>query len=116
MKYKFKASDDKTIHMKIKKWGHGYATSDLGIPAIAEKQKYLDDRYNKELNGDPSMFGSKKRQATLKIVFSAKIATKLSDEIKRYHKYPTYYELRDVYYNVKDGTLFINFFTEIRSK
>ena len=115
MKVKIKGQDDKLNSLVIEKWRYVYLTRDSKLPDVVEKQKRADKRYAEKYSGESSPFTPSRPMSNLKVVFSKKMQEKLPQEIREMlPKWPTKLVVSNVLFNIKDGVMFINFFSDIK--
>jgi hypothetical protein len=117
MRAKLKGIDAKLSELIIKKWRYTFLTNDERVEGLAERNEELRKRNAEKYSGDPSYYNPRAGQAKKDVVFSKKAAEKLPQEVKdMLPKWPVEIILKNVYYNISDGKLFINFFSDIEVK
>lgn len=117
MKIKVKANDAKFSELIIKKWRYSFLTHDERVEGLAERNKELVKRNAEKYSGESSPFTPTAGKAKKDVIFSKKAMEKVPQEIKdMLPKWPVEIVLKNVYYNIADGKLFINFFSDIELK
>lgn len=115
--YKLKTQDGKMPELIIKKWRYGYITTDERLEGMSEKNEKIKKRNSEKYAGDPSPYTPSPGLAKLQVYFNPKAADKIPSEIKEMlPKWPTPIILKNVYYNIVDKKIFINFFSEAKVK
>lgn len=113
--YKLKTQDGKASELIIKKWRYGYITTDERIEGMAERNERIRKRNSEKYAGDPNPFTPTPGKAKLQVYFNPKAAEKLPPIIKEIlPKWPTAIVFKNVYYNIVDKKMFINFFSDAK--
>lgn len=107
----------KIDRVRVTKWGNDWTTEDSTIPeltAIHAKQKEEHYELTKDKPTDMYYGNAGPNLKKLKVVFNSKIINKIPTNLTRnYHRRKQTLILDNVYYNIRDSIMYINFFTKI---